>query len=237
MRHPYRRPPREPRTATVFVSIMATLLLALSLSACTISLPAIGVTQGSGVEKTQTVAVSGFTGVTLKGIGTVNIRQTGTESLSITTDDNILPILTATVSNGVLQLGIKGTNFPRPTNGITWDVTVATLNNVTLTGAGRINIDGLNTTSLTTKISGAGTMNVVGKATTQSVSVTGAGNYVGRNFTTTNATVNISGAGRAALNVTDSLDATVSGAGVVTYLGTPRVTQHISGPGVVQQVP
>ena len=36
-------------------------------------------------------------------------------------------------------------------------------------------------------------------------------------------------------NVTSALDATVSGVGVVTYYGTPQVTQHISGAGTVRQ--
>ncbi len=237
MRRSYRQPPtRRPHIARV-LSVAATLLLALSLSACTISLPAIGVTQGSGTEKTETVAVSGFTAVTLKSIGTLNIRQTGTESLQITTDDNILPMLTATVSGGVLQLGLQGTNIPRPTNGITWDLTVNNLTSVALTGAGRINIQELKTSSLASNISGAGTMTATGQATSQSITVTGAGNYNGRNFTTSNATVNISGAGHAAVNASETLNATVSGAGIVTYYGTPKVTQQISGPGVVRQAP
>jgi hypothetical protein len=236
MRRFSRRLPSERlRMLPAWAPIAAILLLTLSLSACTISLPDIAVTQGSGTEKTETRAVSGFTGVTLKGIGTLNIRQTGTESLTITTDDNLLPLLTSTVSNGVLELGAKDRTIPRPTNGVTWNVTVKNLSSVTLTGAGTVNVQDVNTTSLASRISGAGTMNLSGKTNSQSISVSGAGNYSGRNLSSTNATVSISGAGNAAVNVSGTLDATVSGAGAVTYYGTPAVTQHISGTGVVRQ--
>lgn len=226
---------RPSRITSMLLPIMAIALLTLTLSACEVSLPGVNVTQGSGTQKTETRAVSGFTGVVLQGAGTLTIRQTGTESLTITTDDNILPLLTATVNNGVLELGGQERTIPRPTSGIKWDVTVKNLSSVGLTGAGSINVENVNTSSLVSRISGAGTMNITGRATSQSVNVTGAGNYSARNFTTSNATIQISGAGNAAVSVSEALNATVSGAGVVTYYGTPKVTQNISGPGVVRQ--
>ncbi|HEU0027953.1 MAG TPA: head GIN domain-containing protein [Ktedonobacterales bacterium] len=236
MRHAQTRTSIRPSRITKMVaSVAAMLLLALTLSACEVSIPGVNVTQGSGTIKTETRAVSGFTGVALRGAGTLTIRQGNTESLTITTDDNLLPLLTSTVNNGVLELSGKERTIPRPTDGIKWDVTVKNLNSVSLTGAGIVNVENLNTSSLDTKISGAGTMNVSGRASAQSISVTGAGNYNGRNFTAPTATVNISGAGNAFVNASEALDATVSGAGVVTYYGTPKVTQHISGAGTVRQ--
>jgi putative autotransporter adhesin-like protein len=236
MRNMYTRSPSKSAHATTrFASVVGMLLLALMLSACEVSVPGISVTQGSGTVKTETRAVSGFTGVALRGIGTLTIRQGNTESLTITTDDNILPLLTSTVSKGVLELSGKERTIPRPTNGVKWDVTVKNLTSVALTGAGIVNVENLNTSSLDTKISGAGTMNVSGKASSQSISVTGAGNYNGRNFTAPTAKVSISGAGNAFVSASEALDATVSGAGVVTYYGTPKVTQHISGAGTVRQ--
>lgn len=236
MRNMYTRSPSKPAHATTrFASVVGMLLLALMLSACEVSVPGISVTQGSGTVKTETRSVSGFTGVALRGIGTLTIRQGNTESLTITTDDNILPLLTSTVENGVLVLSGKDRTIPRPTNGVKWDVTVTNLTSVALTGAGIVNVENVKTSSLTTKISGAGTMNVSGQASSQSISLSGAGNYNGRNFTAPTATVNISGAGNAFVNASQALDATVSGAGVVTYYGTPKVTQHISGAGTVRQ--
>ena len=211
------------------------LLLALTLGSCSIALPSVGVTQGSGTLKTETRSVSDFSRVTLSGIGTLNIRQTGTESLTITTDDNILPLLTSSVSGGVLQLGVKSATIPRPTSDITWNLTVKDLSSITLSGAGKINAQDINTSSLTVLLSGAGNLSVTGKSVSQTATVSGAGSYKGRDFTTTNTTVTISGAGSAIVNASATLNATVSGTGSVTYYGTPQVTSHISGIGSVKK--
>ena len=219
----------------LFTLLAGTLLLALTLSACSITLPSVGVTQGSGTQKTETRSVSGFTGVTLSGIGTLNIKQTGTESLTITTDDNILPLLTSTVSGGVLSLGVKSANIPRPTSGITWNLTVKDLTHITLSGAGNINAQDLNATSLTSLLSGAGNLSIAGTAVSQTVTVSGAGSYKGRDLATTNTTVTISGAGSSIVSASGTLNATVSGAGSVTYYGTPQVISHVTGVGTVKQ--
>ena len=78
--------------------------LAMILSSCVTN---IGGTVGSGTAKTETRNASGFTSVTFSGIGTLNIKQTGVESLTVSADDNVLPLLTSTVSNGTLTLGVE----------------------------------------------------------------------------------------------------------------------------------
>ena len=55
----------------------------LSLGAC-----AIGVS-GSGKVTTEPRIVSGFSAVSLSGSGQLTVEQTGTESLTVTTDDNL----------------------------------------------------------------------------------------------------------------------------------------------------
>lgn len=225
---------RPSRSAALYAMVAGALLLALALSACSITLPDVGATQGSGTQKTETRAVSGFTGLTLSGIGTVKIRQTGTESLTVTTDDNILPLLTSSMSGDILVLGVKSGTIPRPTNGITWNLTVKNLTAITLSGAGNINAQDITPSSLTARVSGAGNLSVSGKATSQIVILSGAGSYNARGFPTTSATVTISGAGSATVNVSGTLDATVSGAGSVTYYGAPQVTKHITGVGSVK---
>ncbi len=236
MRHPsISASPRQVRTPLLFALYAMALLLTLTLGSCTITLPAVGVTQGSGTIKTETRSVSDFTSVTLSGIGTLNIQQTGTESLTITSDDNLLPLMTSTVSGGVLILSVKSASAPRPTKDITWNLSVKSLTGITLSGAGTINVQNLHTTSLTALVSGAGSLNISGDAPSQTVTVSGVGNYRGRSFTTANTTVTISGTGSAIIAASATLNATVSGAGSVTYYGTPQVTKTITGVGSVKQ--
>jgi hypothetical protein len=211
------------------------LLLTLTLGGCASFAP-LGGLQGSGARKTETRAVSSFSRLDLSGIGTVNVSLTGTESLTITTDDNILPLLTSSVSGSTLTLGLKpGTLNVRPSNGITWNLTVKDLTAITLSGAGNINAQGLRTTSFSADVSGAGTLTISGAATSQTVDISGAGSYQARAFATTNTTAEVSGTGSAYVSASGTLDATVSGVGSIIYYGSPQVTQHVSGVGSVKQ--
>jgi hypothetical protein len=58
----------------------------------------------------MTVA-TGFTKVELSGTGELRIEKTGTESLTISAEDNILPRLTSKVSGDTLILGTKPTTI------------------------------------------------------------------------------------------------------------------------------
>ena len=55
---------------------------------------------------TESREVSGFTGVELASIGDLRIEQTGTESLTIEADADILPQLVSSVSGGILEVGV-----------------------------------------------------------------------------------------------------------------------------------
>lgn len=96
--------------------------LAIILSSCVTD---VGGTVGSGTAKTGTRNVSGFTSVTFSGIGTLNIKQTGVESLAVSADDNVLPLLTSTVSNGMLTLGVESGHSINPAKPIVYTLTVA----------------------------------------------------------------------------------------------------------------
>ncbi|HZC04202.1 MAG TPA: head GIN domain-containing protein [Ktedonobacterales bacterium] len=189
---------------------------------------------GSGTVVTEPREVSGFTQIRLAGFGTLNITQTGTESLSITADDNILPHLTSEVINGTLELGVKPRLTFRPMKHIVYTVTVKSLEGIQLTGAGTIHASDIQATGFSVTISGAGDMTITGSAQSQTVKISGAGNYNGQAFQTASADVTITGAGNARINASETLNATVSGAGMVTYTGAPRVSQRITGIGSVK---
>jgi len=67
------------------------LRLALALLAVLLLVSACSVTKGSGRVVTETREVGGFTKVELSGSGELTIEKTGTESLSISAEDNLLP--------------------------------------------------------------------------------------------------------------------------------------------------
>lgn len=190
---------------------------------------------GSGTVVTETREVSGFTQVRLAGFGTLNVTQTGEESLSITADDDILPHLTSEVVNGTLELGVKPRLSFRPMKRITYNVTVKSLDGIQLSGAGSVHVSGITASAFSVAISGAGDMTITGSAHSQTVKISGAGNYNAREFQTEAAEVMITGAGNARVSASHSVSATVSGAGAVTYYGSPQVSHRITGIGSVKQ--
>jgi hypothetical protein len=70
----------------------------------------------------MTVA-TGFTKVELSGTGELPIEKTGTESLTISAEDNILPRLTSKVSGDTSILGTKPNTTIVTTKPITYSLT------------------------------------------------------------------------------------------------------------------
>jgi hypothetical protein len=190
---------------------------------------------GSGVLKSETRAVSGFSAIHLSGVGNVAVRQTGKESLKIEADDNILPLLTSKVVNGVLELSVEKGHNPQPKKPIRYTIEVKSLKGLSLSGAGNIEAESLQTSKLAVTASGAGNVKLKGRADDLAVTVSGAGNYEGEALQTRQAKVNISGAGNAVVRVSDSLDAKVTGVGSVEYLGSPQVRKSVTGVGSIRQ--
>ena len=190
-----------------------------------------GGTGGTGENRD----VSGFTGVELTSVGDLRIEQTGTESLTIEAAPDVLPQLTSEVVGGVLRLGVAPgasieTNVP-----IVYRLTVATLDSLSVSGAGDVTAPNLQAGRLTVEIDGAGDVTLGGTVDSQVVTISGAGDYDAEGLQSTTAEISVDGAGGAVVRVSDSLDATVDGVGSVEYIGDPRVTQDISGVGSVEQ--
>ena len=171
----------------------------------------------------------------LASIGDLRIEQTGTESLTIEADADVLPQLVSSVSGGILELGVAPGTTLTTSRRIVYHLTVATLDSIAVSGAGDATASNLRTGRLTVAISGAGGMTLAGTADSQAVTISGTGDYHGEDLQSATAEVTIDAAGDAVLRVSDRLDATVSGVGSVEYIGNPHVTKDISGVGSVEQ--
>jgi Putative auto-transporter adhesin, head GIN domain len=204
---------------------LALLTVALLLGACS-------VTRGSGQLASESRPVTGFTKVELSGTGELTIEKTGTESLAISAEDNILPLLTSEVSGDTLALGTKRNTEIVTTKPINYALTVKDLTGLTLSGSGNIRVSNLSTTELTTKISGSGTITASGTADDQDLDISGSGRYQADQLASKTVNAGISGSGTASVLVSDALDVRISGSGTLTYSGDPtRVTQDVSGSG------
>ncbi|MBG7610115.1 MAG: DUF2807 domain-containing protein [Anaerolineae bacterium] len=210
--------------------------------------------EGSGNLITESRDVSGFDRVNLSGYGQVIVEVGDEESLTVTTDDNIMPYVRSEVKNNTLVLDFEDKGFDRgynPSDGITFNLVVKNLSRVDISGAGSMEVNGLETEKLRIDLSGAGaleissltadelvihqsgagTVVVSGTVKGQELSHSGVGSYHAADLESETAIVEISGAGSATVWATESLDVDISGLGHVVYYGNPRVIQSISGLG------
>ncbi len=188
--------------------------------------------QGSGNVITETREVSGFNEIVLGGTGRVVVDVTGTESLTIEAEDNIMPLLETRVSNGRLRLDTSGSISP--TVEIVYTITAATLDGLVISGSGIVEARAIDGTDFRVDISGSGDVDVEGTLSgLLSVSISGSGEFDGESLTAPSGQVDVSGSGNAVVNVTDDLDVSVSGSGDVEYLGQPSVDTDVSGSGTV----
>ena len=200
--------------------------LLLGLSACHSS-----GTAGSGNLKTDTRNVTNFSQVEFDSFGTLAVTQGPTESLTIQADDNLLPKLTSKVENGKLSLGVDGEI--RPSEGVKYTLVVKNLDELDVSGAGSVTVNGLKTEALRVRLSGAGGVKITGQATSEDVSLSGFGSFDGKDFATKGAKVAVSGAGSAEVRASDTLDVNISGVGNLSYFGDPKVTKSITGVGAI----
>jgi hypothetical protein len=192
-------------------------------------------TQGSGNVISETRPVSGINIVELSGDTQLEIEQTGSESLTITADDNILPLLKSEVRDGRLRLG-EHTGFSADAEQrVRYKLTVKDLNEIGLSGDGRVEAKNLATNRLKVSISGDGVIRTTGSAESQDISISGDGAYEAADLYSKNAEVHISGDARSMLSVSEKLDVDISGDGTVEYIGDPAVNSNISGDGSVRK--
>lgn len=235
---------------------LATLLiLSALLSACQI--PFINLQRGTGDIITETRDVAGFNKIRLDGAGRLLIKQGASESLVIEAEENVMDELTSEVIGDTLVLGYKDRPWWRsilPTRPIVYDLTVIDLNELTLNGAGDLEIQNLETTTFEITMNGAGQVDVEelmadtfivhiagtgtvaadGEANSQSISIDGAGNYQAGDLLTSSTMITIDGLGNATIWATERLDITINGGGSVNYYGLPSVSQDINGLGDIK---
>jgi hypothetical protein len=188
--------------------------------------------EGSGNVITESREVSGFNEIVLGGTGRVVVDVTGTESLTIEAEDNIMPLLETRVRDGRLRL--ETTRSISPTVEIVYTITAATLEGFVISGSGIVEADTIDGTDFRVDISGSGDVEAEGTLSgLLSVSISGSGEFDGESLTAPEGTVDVSGSGNAVVNITEELEVSVSGSGDVEYLGAPSVDSEVSGSGAV----
>ena len=192
---------------------------------------------GSGKVVTETRNVSGFDGLIVNETGNVIVDQTGTESLTITTDDNLLQYITTEVRGGKLVIEFKPGLIFDNVKELTFNIGAKNLNSIEADGAANVQGKNIVTEKLSVKLNGASAVTLSGTATEQDVVLNGTSVYNGAELATQRVQVTDDGMGAAIVRVSDQLNAIVNGLGGIEYIGNPQVTKSTNGLGTVRQRP
>lgn len=188
--------------------------------------------KGDGMITTTNRPTADFSALEVSGAYRIQ-WSSGKPALSISTDQNLLPLITTSVSGDSLHIDWK--ENLRPTKGITIIVSSASLSDVKLNGAISVTASNLSGHDLKLESSGASSIVVDGSVTNLEVNLSGTTKLNGTSLHTQTARVSLDGASYADVTVTEKLNATISGVGVLTYGGNPKsVEKNVDGVGKIQ---
>jgi Putative auto-transporter adhesin, head GIN domain len=192
-------------------------------------------TIGSGMVRTESRPVQGFSSVIVSAGGRVVIERTGTESLQISAEDNILPLVDATVINGRLILGLKSNASVTTHSAIQFRLTVRDLATIDASGASRVEFGDIDLRQLTVHLSGASSFAASGSLDDLTMDLSGVSRCEAAALRVQRAHLDLSGASTAVVRVIATLTASASGVSTVEFFGDPLVQAQTSGGSVVRR--
>jgi hypothetical protein len=211
---------------------------------------------GSGTIKSETRAVSGYSGIALSLDALVEIQQDGAEGVTVETDDNILPLIETVVENGTLTIRRTSANASISPSKLKIVVHAKAIDRLSIAGAGDIRAEALKAPALKASIAGSGDMRIksldagalsvnisgsgdfsaAGRAASVHASIAGSGDLEVAKLDAKDVEVSIAGSGDAIVWASGTLKVNVAGSGKVKYLGDAEVKQSVIGSGSIKRL-
>lgn len=227
---------------------------------CLALLPAEGQaagTTGSGRMATEQRALPGFEAIALDGSIDLQVRQGTPQTVEVSADDNLLPLLQTTVEptaqGATLRVGWQRGQSVATRSPVLVTVVLPRLGSLALSGAGDVVVDSFETPALQVSLSGSGDVKLPnlrtgelgiriagsgdvggsGQATKLKVSIAGSGDVKLADLQADEVSVKIAGSGDAAVFAQKTLDVSIAGSGDVSYRGDAVVRKSVAGSGSV----
>lgn len=210
---------------------------------------------GTGPAVSETRSVTGFSGIDLSINATVNITADSIFSVEAIAQRNILDMLRTRLDGSDLCISYQPELFVKPTEDVILNIHMPTLNNIDVSGSGKVNtLNAIQTNTIDLDVSGSGKMNLnaltairinsaisgsgkitINNGTSNSLysKISGSGDLDAINVMTNSVNTNTSGSGTTKVYATQNLDVRISGSGDVYYRGNPAVNSDISGSGKI----
>jgi len=190
---------------------------------------------GDGLITTEDRPISAFSKLVVTG-GYEIIWSSGKPALTISADQNLLPLVETVISGNALRIDSK--EELAPTKGIKIILSSPALEDVQLTGAVSFKASQISGQDLKLEATGASEISIEGSVTNLEADLTGASKLSATSLETQAATLSLIGASEADVTVTDRLKASVTGASSITYAGNPKsVEKNVVGAGSIQNRP
>jgi hypothetical protein len=186
---------------------------------------------GDGVAKTEARPVASFHAIELDAAIRLELSP-GPFDVSLSGDENLLPLISTTVSDGTLV--VRNTGNIRSSGLPVLTVHAPGIDRVGAKGVGRIHASGIDVPHFALDAGGSCDIALSGKAERIDIDVAGLANVHASDVVAKEAHVNLSGTGNIEVNASDKLDANVSGLGTVFYRGSPTVAKTVAGLGTVK---
>lgn len=196
-----------------------------------------GQVNGNGKVVTKTRQVSSFNKVQISGAYNVRIVQGTVDSLKITTDSNIEPLVMTNVDGGTLIVrNKKGVTF-NVKQPVTIQIVVKQIKQISASGMNQLMVTQLNGKKLLLDTTGAIRASLMGKIGKFVMNISGSGNVNASKLVSNNVKVRLTGSGQVKVNAVDKLDSTITGSGSVLYAGNPNdIDQSIVGSGKLERI-
>ena len=207
-------------------------------------------TKGNGKVVTQERNTGDFTAIKLTCSADLYISQ-GSTSVTVKADENILDMIETTVSNGVLEINVKGRGF-RSVSALEVHVTIPTLKTLKNSGSGDIEFEGVfkavdlfigisgsgdleadfDVKNLELKVNGSGDTELSGVRGTFKVSISGSGDLEAEDLRLEDCFIKNTGSSDIELEgKTNSLTVNMAGSGDLSAYNFTSVNASVTNSG------
>ncbi|GMO26953.1 MAG: head GIN domain-containing protein [Termitinemataceae bacterium] len=228
--------------------------IVLLLACCIFSVSC--ATRGNGIISSTDFSLQDFASVEVFGSAEIRIYYAKTQSVRLTTDENLKEFVILEVNNDVLMVSSERGKKIRFTKYLV-EIYTDDLESISCHGSSNVQvfdkINGFQTLSvagsatiqfnesvvlgnLDGKISGSGKITAKGKCNNLNISIAGSGKFLGAELEAENADVKVSGSGTATVFAVKILNANIGGSGKIFYKGNPTVNEHIGGSGMIKRI-
>lgn len=206
-------------------------MILLVASACRVSASVGNGEQGNGVAKTETRDVTDFDEIQVDGTVKLDLETGPLDKLTITGDENLLPLIATEVVGGRLVIHeAKPLHSKTP---LVVSVHAPAVARIDTSGVASVIASGLQGPAFTFTSSGVTDSQLSGQVTSLEIQSGGAGTVRAAGLAAKQVHVTITGASTVEVDATEKLKADVSGVGSVKYRGSPAVEKNVSGMGSV----